>query len=396
MSRRRNGLTLCGAILFILWVAFAVAYYFVIHKPWWDHLRVAPFAALLDILLAIALVSLAGGIGRQILSTLEGTNALERVALEVALGLGILSLVVLMVGLLGLISRWLAWIGLVGGLVGFRNGVLAWWGTWRAISRNSGRINLLGKFAFGFVLLLWILNLLWALAPPLKWDSLVYHLQIPAKYVAAGRIFYYPENLYAGFPQLAGMLYTWAIALGSVTTATTLCWAVSLVMFVGVEGFSRRILGKGVAWMAPALLLSGFSISGAMHWAYVDLWIMFFGLLTLLCLDIYLSSRKRLWLILAAAMVGFAIGTKYTAGVSLVIAAILLLWGWITNWRRGNERDDTVDRQPVSFLRLLTDWAILAGITLIIASPWLLKNWFETSNPFHPAPFFTDGLNPWS
>jgi hypothetical protein len=185
------------------------------------------------------------------------------------------------------------------------------------------------------------------------------------------------------------MLYTWAIALGSVSTAATFGWAVGLVMFVGVEGFSRRIFGPRTAWLAPAILLSGFSISQAMSWAYVDLWVMFFGLIMLISLTHYCSSRRRAWLILAAVMVGFAIGTKYTAGALLFAGALMLLPLWDRVARR------EVTPQGSWLKHTFIDWIILGGIAFAVVSPWLLKNLILVENLIYPAPYFTNGFDPW-
>lgn len=393
MNRRNDTRTLIGALLFVFWIALVIALYFVIHKPWWGELNLKPFTALLDIVLAVILVSLAGGVGHQVLPGLEDVNPLERIALECAVGLGILSLVVLVIGLLGWFSSWVAWLGIVVGLVGFRKGVQGWIDTWRILIPKAVEVGSLSKIALMFVVFLCILNLFWALAPPLKWDSLVYHLQVPLQYVNAGGIFFYPENLYAGFPQLAGMLYTWAIALGSVTTAAVLGWAVSVILFIGIDGFARRIIGQRAAWLAPAVLLTGFSVSQAMHWAYVDLWIMLFGLLMLVCLDHYLQTNSRLWLLLAGSMIGFAFGTKYTAGMLLLIGALVLLPVWDKLAGRTEIKPETTWQLKVK--SLLVDWITLAAVVVLVTLPWLIKNLLLSGNPFYPLLFNPVELDPW-
>jgi 4-amino-4-deoxy-L-arabinose transferase-like glycosyltransferase len=209
--------------------------------------------------------------------------------------------------------------------------------------------------------------------------------------VSNGRVFFYPENLYAGFPQLVGMLFTWAVTLHSITSASTLGWAVAVVMFVGVEGFARRILGERVAWLAPAILLSGFSISQAMHWAYVDVWVMLYGLLMLICLDQYREMDRRVWLGLAGVMVGFAIGAKYTAGVTFFAGALVLLpfWG-----KSGMDLDPSPGLS-FRFRRLFSDWLIFGVITALVVSPWLVKNLILAGNPFYPIMFSGSEWDPW-
>ena len=201
-KRRKGNLAIFGVVLFSLWVAFVIAFYYVIHKPWWNQLSLAPFAMLLNIGLALAMVSLSGGVGRWVLHKMDEAHPLERIVLQAALGLGILGVAVMVLGFVGLISTWIAWLGLIVGLVLLRRDVIGWLSDFSALRVAHGEVNRLGQWALVFSSLLFGMNLLRALAPPLKWDSLVYHLQVPAQYVSAGRIFYYPENLYAGFPQV--------------------------------------------------------------------------------------------------------------------------------------------------------------------------------------------------
>jgi hypothetical protein len=52
-----------AATILILWVTGIIAAYYVIHKPWGMQLPVAPFLAVLDIFLSMAMIGLAGGLG---------------------------------------------------------------------------------------------------------------------------------------------------------------------------------------------------------------------------------------------------------------------------------------------------------------------------------------------
>ena len=143
-----------------------------------------------------------------------------------------------------------------------------------------------------------------ALAPPLKWDSLAYHLELPQRYIEAGRIAYLSDNLFVGFPQLAEMIFTWATALGSGSTAATAGWIISVIAILGLGGFAERQVGKGYRWLASAILMSGASISRGLSWAYVDLWVLFFGLGTIIFFEQYARTKKLIWVGIAAVLAG--------------------------------------------------------------------------------------------
>lgn len=381
------------ALLLMVWVAGSIAFYYVMHKPWGGQAGMI-FLTLRDLAAALAVLGLAGGVGRSLAGKLFGmTHPMERLALEAVVGFGMVSLAGLVLGMIGLLVPWFAWSILLAGWLLLGRQIFAWLRTWRAALDFSALAGL-ERLALGFVLLTFGFNLLRSLAPPLKWDSLVYHLEIPQAYLRAGRIFFYPENVYAGFPQVVEVLFAWMMALGRDIAATILGWAVAVVLFLGVEGFSRRLfgddtgMGPGVRWLAPAILLSGFSISQAMNWAYVDLWVMLFGWAVLVVLDYYRRAGQRQWLVWAGAAAGFAIGAKYTAGVLLPVAAMILL----PLWRNKDSGDTSVGQ---AWKRWVVDMFILGGVAALVALPWLIKNLILVGNPFYPILFNTGPANPW-
>lgn len=395
MKRR---LQLWIALLVVLWITGVIAFYYVVHKPWAGEQARALFQVGRDLLVTLALVALAGGLGRKLCSltplsnVLETAAPLERLAISAAVGLGVLSLGVLVVGMLGGLVFWVALVALLAGLILLRRQMADWASDLRGIT-GEGSLSGLEKLAGAFVLLVFVLNMLRALAPPLKWDSLVYHLQIPQAYLAAGRIFFYPENFYAGFPQAVEVLFAWAMALGAASTAAVFSWAVSVLAFLSVEGFSRRVLGQGGRWLAPAILLSGYSISQAMNWAYLELWILLFGTVMLLALDYYLRSSQCSWLLLAGVVLGFAISIKYTAGVLLAIAAIMLLV------REPNPK--STGAKPLGLIRSFpwrswfSELLLIGGVAAILMLPWLLKNLILMGNPLYPIWVPGDQIDPW-
>jgi hypothetical protein len=395
-----------GGILLILWVTGIIAVYFLIHKPWGAELNPEILTTTLDLCLALALISLAGGLGRRLIGALVDVTPLERIMLRASVGIGVLSIGFLFIGLAGLLSLWFAWAALVLGFIVLWRYIIDWLKDFRILT-DSFSLTVISRLAKWFVILVISFNLFKALAPPLKWDTLVYHLEIPKQYLSAGRVFFYPENLYAGFPQVSEMLFTWAMALRSGATAATFGWAVGVITMIGVDGYARRLFGPRAAWLAPAILLSGFSISQAMNWAYVDLWVMLFGLGFLVSFDYYKITGRRFWLIIAGVVVGFAIGTKYTSGMLLLFGAMILLplWDWFAF--RGPAINEVANEfQPLHPLlttdkrnairKYLLDCLIMCAVAGLMVLPWLFKNLVLAGNPFYPVLFTGNQINPWA
>ncbi|MFU8773847.1 MAG: glycosyltransferase family 39 protein, partial [Anaerolineales bacterium] len=302
--------------LILLWAVLILVGYYYTHKPISPPDAVALFNAVLQLLIAILMVIHAGGVGRQLLS-LQDLAPLERVPLQAALGLGILALTWLLVGLLNLYTWWSAW-GLLGlGLLVFRRKAWSWItdiatikSTWDG-SPGFGRSLALicGIFAS--------IQLFYALAPPIKWDALMYHLDLPSRYLAAEGFVYIHSNPYWGNPQLAELLYTWGIGLGGLEVANLLGWAFISLLLVGILGTISRWVSPNAAWLAVATMLAGPSIRGLMSWAYVDGLAALFGFATLISTFYWIQKGHLRWLLWSGVFAGFAVFTKLTAAILL-------------------------------------------------------------------------------
>ncbi len=378
-----------------------IAAYFWVHKPWPSGQNNAPLIAVLDLMLALTLAALAGGIGRLILGERLPFSPTENGTLQMAIGMGILSVVVLAAGLIGFIGVAQAWAGLGLGILLLYKPISAWLRNWREVIQGHPPSSAAESASRWLVLFLIVIAGLQALAPPLKWDSLVYHLQLPQRYLETGKIVHLSDNLFTGFPQLVEMMYTWALALRSGPTAATLGWVVGVIATLGLGGFTARVIGKEFRWIAPAFLLSGASLSRGLCWAYVDLWVFTFGLATIIVLDQFSRTKKWGWLSLAGIYSGLAFSSKYTAGMILPIGVTYLFIAWLQSLPDPPSRtsESSIVKRGARLNALLTglkSWRSLlipillfVSISLIVVAPWLAKNYALTGNPLYP--FFFDG-----
>jgi len=358
-----------GEVLVVVCLVTGVAGYFVVHKLWAGPPPAAPLQATADLVLAVSLVTLAGGVGHRILGECELLSPLEQVGLQAGVGLGILSLLVLLAGLIGGYRTWVAWAALLLGILLLWQDVRAWLRGWGHVRESLAASGALGRLAFLFLCLISAMSLLVALAPALKWDALVYHLDLPKLFLAAGRIYLPPGGFFFGMPALAEMAYLWAMALHSGSTAAVLGWAVGLLSMVSLAGLVYRRISRPQAWVGPAVLFSGATVSRMMGWAYEDLWTILFAVLLLLALDLWLESSSQRWLILAGVSGGMMVGTKYTGALVVLAAGLVIL---IVSRARGG--------------RAL---GIFWGTAVLVASPWLVRNAALTGNPFYPLLFPT-------
>ena len=308
-----------------------------------------------------------------------------------ALGLGCMSTLVLLLGLVGVMQRPI-WIVILA--VSAVAGVLKL----RSITQNGATDSLSSpsdanpfRYAWALVVPFVALALLAASnAPGFIWaeegfgyDVLEYHLQLPKEYLAAGQIGYLPHNVYANFPAAVEMLYLLAmIVLGDVQDVGTTANMIHLYL-AAFTVFAAWVAGR--EWSPRAGVVCGVVI-GTVGWlpylsglAYVENGMLFFGMTAMaglmrwfrLCEDEHGSDSQACslgWIVIVGVAAGFACACKYTAVpmIALPIGLIVLCLC----------RDRLAQR--------CTRAAVFLVATLAAMSPWLVKNQIATGNPVFP------------
>ena len=203
-------------------MAVLIAYFWV-HKPLDPALLGSLGGAFMDVFAAAVIVVVAGGLGRRILSWLDmsALSRAERVALEGALGLGVLAWVALALGLVGLYRGVIFWIALIVIVAVCLRAVIGWLRDMLALIRRAFSFDPgWSRFLAIITLFLLFTALLHALTPPTAFDSINYHLVGPSRYLSAGRIAAQPDNHFLGFPQGMEILYGVAMGLFELLTVS--------------------------------------------------------------------------------------------------------------------------------------------------------------------------------
>lgn len=364
----------------ILWILTVLGGYYYYHKPIDIQMVAAPLSPLLDVVFVALFAGLAGGLGRRLLPIVQTQDreaqlpTLERSTLQFALGAGAISLVWLVLGILGLYRFPLAAPLLAGGIFLVRSDALAWyrglgalWDCWRSAGRLEKLLALFSGVLIAYQFFI-------ALAPPLKWDALAYHLQLPRQYLDAGRFFFTPENPYWGHPQLVEMLNTFAMSFHRAETAALLGWSTGVMFLLGLLGCTNTLLARltgeqhssNAGWVAVTAVVAGATFRYMLAWSYTDLFSALFGLAALIAFYEWLEQRRPAWFLWAAVFSGLAIGTKWTSGIvalAIFIAALALR------------------RQSKLSARL---WFAGGAAAFLVVAPWLLKNLLVTGSPLYP------------
>jgi len=354
-----------------LWLALALVGYYYTHKPFEVEFISGAVLACWRIFIGIAIISLAGGIGSWILTDRVSFSPMANIALQAALGSGLLGLVLLLIGAtIGFRTIYLA-VLMFAGFILLRKHIRLWWikhwAQLKTIFSKNGLVITLA-IATGLVLL-WTLAV--SLAPPLHFDALTYHLALPRIYLSSGNLAYTPDNIFWGMPQQIEMLYTLAMGLGGAEAATILGWGLGVLTLIGLLGYLAEKVNLTAAWVAVACLLGGRSLATSLSWGYTEWPVMLYGLGMFVALDTWRNTPKKAYLLLAAVLAGFALGSKYTAGQLILIGLVIIAWD-------GYRKRDR---------RTLTNLLLFSGLAALISLPWWVKNWLATANPFYPLLF---------
>jgi 4-amino-4-deoxy-L-arabinose transferase-like glycosyltransferase len=238
-----------------------------------------------------------------------------------------------------------------------------------AIPRKA---NWLGRLIWVVLLVILSGEIVLGFLPPTARDELTHHLAIPKLYARAGRIIEVPMAPYAYYPMLLDMLYTPLIYWGYDFIAKHIHALFGFLTGLLVYAYLTRRLSRLYGLLGFFFFISTPAVLRLSHWAYIDLGITFYATASLLCLLRWGEEREGWhWLALAGLSVGFALATKPNG----LLAALLLALLFVLVIGR-------VPREPPS--RVVSAVGLFAGLALLPFTPWVVKNWLQTGNPFYP------------
>lgn len=361
-------------------------------SPWsWTFLtQRIPF-----LLIAIAIWSGSWGIGSRVIRGLNlRLSACEQFFFATSVGLSCFSLIMLLLGLCGCMSRWLLATTLAVGVLSELIGSRRQRETNQTPASSLGRRFCLPSLSrFGWIVVIvsspFVIGLLLgAMSPQTDFDVTEYHLGGPKEWFQQGQISRLPHNVYTNFPfltemlTLAGMVlygdWQWGALAGQATIA-----GFAPLTAIGLFAAGRHWFSEAIGGMASLIYLTSpwtYRIS-IIAYAEGGLACYLFAALfaALLCRDQILNGspdavgRTSLFATLAGLLSGSAMACKYPGLISAVLPiGILLIW---TAAR--HIKIHTILRTAM----VTTLFSLGVGISI---GPWLLKNAVETGNPVYP------------
>jgi hypothetical protein len=302
-------------------------------------------------------------------------------------GLGAFSMGIMMIGLIGWLNiiGILVWMG-ISGFIAFRelleaadhDGI-----TVRVppfLSVTSRFEILLQTLIIEYVPILLISVVL----PVLDYDALLYHLEIPSKFLAAGRIYFDPEIWRSAYPFLGEMPFIIGMVFGADHLAKLINLTYAILLISSVYVFSIRFLGREVALTATAIMIGVPSFLLWATWVSVDFAWAAFEFWGLYAVCLWLAPENGMspkWLIVAGTMAGFAASVKYLSLPSLLII------GAIVGWK-------SIENTKLFRAKWMGNVIIFGSCAGLVMGAWYIKNWVWTGNPIYPLMFGGPGWEP--
>ena len=214
---------------------------------------------------------------------------------------------------------------------------------------------------------LFLLAFLWAVAPEIQFDALIYHLALPRDYLAAHRIVRpVADPMYLA--HLTEAFYGFGMGLGGDGVPKLLALAIGAAAAATVVAIGRKLAGTEAGTWAGLLFVSTPLVHALAATAQNDVAVSFFVAAAVLALLRIRAEKTAGGFVLCGGLAGAAVGAKLTALFAAPAIAALA----VIELRR---RQDARPGRTV----------ILGGAAAIVAlAPWYAVNYALTGSPIYP------------
>lgn len=217
-----------------------------------------------------------------------------------------------------------------------------------------------------------ITEILFALTPPISRDALIHHLAIPKLWLIHGGYYEMPWASFSYYPMNIDLLYLIALYFKNDIVPKF----IHLAFGIGIGLLLYRYLGNrfGRNWGLLGFLIF-FSTPVVVRLstaAYVDLGMVFFSTASILAWIKWQDEdyRDTKWFIISAVCMGLAVGSKYNALIAWFFLNLMVVFYYSRDTKEG--------------LKAVKFGVVFFLVTLLIASPWFIKNYIQTGNPIYP------------
>ena len=222
------------------------------------------------------------------------------------------------------------------------------------------------------ILILLLIETILNLTPPIARDALIHHLAIPKLWLKNGGFYEIKWADFSYYPMNVDLLYLIPLYFKKDFIANF----IHMGFGIGTALLIYHYLNNKISWIAGLLgilvFLSTPIVVRLSTQAYVDLGLTFFTTASILAFICYRDGefKEFKWLFLSSVTMGLALGTKYNALIVWFFLSLAIVFVYSRDTKK---QWKAIECGFIFFL-----------ISLLIFSPWLIKNIILTGNPLYP------------
>ena len=222
------------------------------------------------------------------------------------------------------------------------------------------------------ILILLLIETILNLTPPIARDALIHHLAIPKLWLKNGGFYEIKWADFSYFPMNVDLLYLIPLYFKKDFIANFIHMGFGIGTALLIYHYLNNKISRIAGLLGILVFLSTPIVVRLSTQAYVDLGLTFFTTASILAFICYRDGefKEFKWLFLSSVTMGLALGTKYNA---LIVWFFLSLAIVFVSSRDTKKQWKAIECGFIFFL-----------ISLLIFSPWLIKNIILTGNPLYP------------
>lgn len=364
------------SILFIIWLTGLLAVFFIVQKPAWGGVLFGLLHLGSTIFLWLIFIFSSLGLGYLIFDKflkLHSMLSYQKIIFSFGFGMGVLGIFGFLFAVTGLGNQWFLLAVLI--IIFF-----ATWSKYKNLILEDYQVTIkifirsiqyAPRWIPVFSAITFFFSFLLALAPPIEaFDGLLYHLTVPTWWLRDGSVQLVDLHPY-WYPSLLEGMFVFPLAFNLDSTPQLIHLTFALLTLSLIFGWTQELFGFRAAWWSVAMFISMPAIPWVSAWAYTDLGLAFYSVITLFTFAKWLRDTSSLrWLILSGIFCGFTVGIKYTIFSLPILICLFLIW---------QLRHD--------IKKLSQSIMYFVGAALLFGGVWYLRNLIWTGNPFYPFVF---------
>jgi hypothetical protein len=222
------------------------------------------------------------------------------------------------------------------------------------------------------ILLLFFIEVILNITPPVARDVLIHHLAIPKLWLKNGGFYEIKWADFSYYPMNIDLLYIIPLYFNNDTIPSFIHMGFGLGTAWLIYHYLNNKLGRLAGLLGVFVFLSTPIVVRMSTVAYVDLGLVFFTTASVLAYVRWRDSKYKAykWFFLSAIAMGLALGTKYNALIAWFFLSLAIVFVY--------SRDTEKQGKAIGY------GAIFFLVALFVFSPWLIKNIILTGNPLYP------------